>query len=70
MTKTQVVLGALVALAVTVLFNTFIIQACWNYFVPAVFTTLPKITFLQALVLAIGVRSLKGNDVVSFNKGS
>ena len=68
MTKTQLVLGALIALVATVLINTFIIQACWNYFVPAVFVTLPKITFAQALVLAIGIRSLKGNDAVSFNK--
>lgn len=65
---TQLVLGALIAVAVTVLINTFIIQACWNYFVPAVFTTVPQITFFQAMVLAVGIRALKGNDVVSFNK--
>ena len=68
MTKTSIVLGALLALALTVLLNTFIIQACWNYFVPSVFVTLPKISFFQALVLAIGIRSLKGGDAVSFNK--
>jgi uncharacterized membrane protein YedE/YeeE len=68
MTKTQMFLVAIITVAATVLINTFILQACWNYFVPAVFSTVPQITFFQAMVLAIGVRSLAGANGVSFNK--
>lgn len=67
MTKTQVFLSAVIALILTIALNTFILQACWNYFVPAVLS-LPKITFFQAMVLAVGVRSLAGANNVSFKK--
>lgn len=49
LTLIEVVLG--------ILLNTFIVQACWNAFVPAV-STLPHITFLQAFILFAGVRTL------------
>ena len=67
MTKGQTVLAALIAIAATILINTLIIQACWNFFVPAVLS-LPQISFFQAMVLAVLVRSLKGSDAVSFTK--
>lgn len=68
MTKLQLILGVVLALAASVLLNTIIIQACWNFFVPAVFAEVPRITMLQALVLTIGIRALKGGDAVTFNK--
>lgn len=58
---------ALVAVALTVLLNTLIIMACWNYVAPAVFG-LKTLTFFQALVLATLIRSLKGGDVVKYSK--
>jgi hypothetical protein len=60
MTKTQVFLSAAIALILTI---------ALNYFVPAVLS-LPKITFFQAMVLAVGVRSLAGANNVTFKKES
>jgi len=68
MSTTQTVLVAIISVAATVLITTFIVQACWNYFVPAV-SSLPQITFFQAMVLAIGVRSLAGADASSLKIG-
>lgn len=67
MTKGQIVLSALIAIAATVLLNTLIIQACWNYLVPAI-SSLPKLSFFQAMVLAVLVRSLRGANDVTFKK--
>lgn len=67
MTKGQTVLAAIITVVATVLLNTVIVQACWNYFVPAVLS-LPQISFFQAMVLAILVRSLRGANDVSFTK--
>jgi len=53
------ILSLLATALLAVVLNSMIIQLCWNYFVPAV-STLPQINFLQALVLGIGVRALKG----------
>lgn len=59
MTKTQALLTAITSAVAILLLNTLIVQACWNYFVPAVLS-LPQISFFQAMVFAVGVRSLKG----------
>jgi len=58
------VLAVIVSAIATMLITTFITQACWNYFVPAVLN-LPHITFFQAMVLAVGVRSLAGATGIS-----
>lgn len=60
----QTILLAVISVAATVLINTFIVQSCWNYLAPNLFS-LPQITFFQAMVLGVGVRSLAGADASS-----